>query len=128
MSNGPTLDDFRAKVFRDRVRAPDWRVEKLEDDGETVFSGGDARESAIRYADREYGDFDEIEPEARPYRSDDKLHAEFRELWTALRLIRMTVEELAPPGSVPEDECVAGSMREAEAIVHGIRAIAGPRA
>jgi len=30
--------------------------------------------------------------------------AEFRELWAALRLIRETVEELAPPGSVPNDE------------------------
>jgi hypothetical protein len=47
----------------------DWRVEKLLDDGEAIevaiFSGGDARQRAIRYADREYGDYDEIE--LQPY-------------------------------------------------------------
>jgi hypothetical protein len=58
------------KVFRDRVHTGDWRVEKLDEDGETtevaIFSGGgDARQRAIRYADREYGAFDEIELE--PY-------------------------------------------------------------
>ena len=69
MTDGPIPDDFRAKVFRDRVHTGDWRVEKLEDDGESIsvaiFSGGDARQRAIRYADREYGAFDEIEFE--PY-------------------------------------------------------------
>ena len=69
MSAGPSPDDFRAKVFRDREHAGDWRVEKLEDDGESVlvaiFSGGDPRQRAIRYAEREYGDFDEIDLE--PY-------------------------------------------------------------
>jgi hypothetical protein len=68
--SGPSPDDFRAKVFRDRVHTGDWRVEKLMDDGElievAIFSGGDARQRAIRYADREYGAFDEIELE--PYR------------------------------------------------------------
>jgi hypothetical protein len=68
--SGPTPDDFRAKVFRDREHIGDWRVEKLCEDGEsievTIFSGGDARLRAIRYADREYGKFDEIELE--PYR------------------------------------------------------------
>jgi hypothetical protein len=38
-------------------------------DGESIevaiFSGGDERQRAIRYADREYGEFDEIELE--PY-------------------------------------------------------------
>jgi hypothetical protein len=62
---GPTAADFRAKLFRDREHAGDWRVEKLSDDGETIevaiFSGGDARQRAIRYADREYGAYDEIE-------------------------------------------------------------------
>jgi hypothetical protein len=71
MNDGPTPDDFRAKVFRDRVHTGDWRVEKLDDDGGSevaIFSGGDARQRAIRYADREYGAFDEIElaPYARP--------------------------------------------------------------
>jgi hypothetical protein len=70
MRDGPTPDDFRAKVFRDHEHPGDWRVEKLEDDGELIlvatFSGSDARERAIRYAGREYGDFDEIELE--PYR------------------------------------------------------------
>jgi hypothetical protein len=63
MNDGPTPDDFRAKVFRDRVHTGDWRVEKLDDDGEStqiaIFSGDDARQRAIRYADREYGAFDE---------------------------------------------------------------------
>lgn len=58
--SGPNSDDFRAKVFRDRAHIGDWRVEKLDDDGESIeiaiFSGGDARERAIRDADRQYGD------------------------------------------------------------------------
>jgi hypothetical protein len=70
LSDGPTLEDFRAKVFRDRVHTGDWRVEKLLEDGESsevaIFSGGDARQRAIQYAEREYGAFDEIELE--PYR------------------------------------------------------------
>lgn len=65
MSDRPTPDDFRAKVFRDREHIGDWRVEKLNDDGESydvaIFSGAEARERAIRYADREYAAFDEIE-------------------------------------------------------------------
>jgi hypothetical protein len=70
MNDGPTPDDFRAKVFRDRVHTEDWRVEKLDDDGGSevaIFSGPDARDRAIRYADCEYGAFDEIalEPYAR---------------------------------------------------------------
>jgi hypothetical protein len=69
MSGGPSPDDFRAQVFPDREHVGDWRVKKLCDDGEsteiTIFSGGDARLRAIRYADREYGTFDEIELE--PY-------------------------------------------------------------
>ena len=73
MNDGPTPDDFRAKVFRDRVHTGDWRVEKLDDDGElievAIFSGGDARQRAIRYADREYGAFDEIE--LAPYAQAD---------------------------------------------------------
>jgi hypothetical protein len=63
MSDGPSPDDFRAKVFRDRKYIDDWRVEKMDEGGRyevAVFSGGDARQRAIRYADREYGEFDEI--------------------------------------------------------------------
>jgi hypothetical protein len=72
MSDGPTPDDFRAKVFRDRVHTGDWRVEKLLDDGESsevaTFSGGDARQRAIQYAEREYGEFDEIKLAPYNYR------------------------------------------------------------
>ena len=71
MSDGPDPDDFRAKVFRDRKHTEDWRVEKMDEDGSSeiaIFSGPAARERAIRYADREYGAFDEIELE--PYRRD----------------------------------------------------------
>src|SRR5712671_8179641 len=35
MSDRPTPDDFRGKVFRDREHIGDWRVEKLNDDGES---------------------------------------------------------------------------------------------
>jgi hypothetical protein len=61
----------RAKVFEDRECPGDWRVEREDDDGGievAIFSGPNARERAIRYADREYGIFDEIhlEPYARP--------------------------------------------------------------
>jgi hypothetical protein len=73
MNDGPTPDDFRAKVFRDREHTGDWRIEKLLDDGESsevaIFSGGDARRRATRYADREYGAFDEIELEPYNYLS-----------------------------------------------------------
>ncbi|MBV9829079.1 MAG: hypothetical protein JO001_25945 [Alphaproteobacteria bacterium] len=48
---------------------------------------------------------------------------EFRE---ALKAIRDAVEELAPPGSVSNDEYLTPEpMLEAEAIIRGIRAIAG---
>jgi hypothetical protein len=67
--SGPSPDDFRARVFRDREHPGDWRVEKLCEDGESIevaiFSGGDERQRTIRYADREYGEYDEIELE--PY-------------------------------------------------------------
>jgi hypothetical protein len=49
----------------------------------------------------------------------------FRELWAALRLIRETVEQLAPPGAVPNDEHLGPEpTREAKAIIRGIHAIA----
>ena len=31
--SGPKPEDFRAKVFRDRERTGDWRIEKLCTDG-----------------------------------------------------------------------------------------------
>ena len=92
-----------------------------------TFSGGDERQRAIRYADREYGGvFDEIELEPYQRLSKDQIAANFHELWSALRKIREAVEVLAPPGSVPNDEYVTSEpMREAEAIIRGIHAIAG---
>jgi glutathione S-transferase len=39
-----------------------YRTERLGY-GTAIFSGGDAKERAIRFADREYGAFDEIELE-----------------------------------------------------------------
>ena len=80
MSDGPSPKDFRAKVFRDREHTGDWRVEKLLDDGESsevaIFSGGDARQRAIGYADREYGAFNEIELEPYNYLSEGQIAAE----------------------------------------------------
>jgi hypothetical protein len=61
--------DLRPKMFEDRNNPGDWRVEKIDDDGgvEVAFFGGpNARERALRYAEREYGAFDEIEPGPYP--------------------------------------------------------------
>jgi hypothetical protein len=52
-----------AKVFEDREWPSDWRVEWVDDDGGievAVFSGPNARERALGYADRQYGNFEEI--------------------------------------------------------------------
>jgi hypothetical protein len=52
-----------AKVFEDRKWRGDWRVEWMDDDGAcevAIFSGPNARDRAIRYADRQYGDLEEI--------------------------------------------------------------------
>jgi hypothetical protein len=52
-----------AKVFEDRRSPGDWRVEWFDEDGGcevAIFSGPNARERAIRYADRQYGSFEEI--------------------------------------------------------------------
>jgi hypothetical protein len=68
--SGPTPDDLRAKVFEDRETPSNWRVEKMDEDGGyeavKVFTEPDARDQAIRYAEREFGDYDEIRLE--PYR------------------------------------------------------------
>lgn len=73
MSEGPTPEDFRAKVFADRETPGNWRVEKMDEDGGyevvKVFTGADARQQAIEYARREFGAFDEIRFE--PYRPPD---------------------------------------------------------
>jgi hypothetical protein len=45
-------DDARATLFRDREHPGDWRVERFQDDGESIdvalFGGPDAKERAIR--------------------------------------------------------------------------------
>ena len=70
LSDGPSPEDFRAKVFEDRETPGNWRVEKMDEDGGyeagKVLTGPDARQQAIRYAEREFGAFDEIRIE--PYR------------------------------------------------------------
>jgi hypothetical protein len=55
-------DDLRAKVFEDRAVPGQWRVEKIDGgyDGLATFTGPNAREHAMAYADRRYGDFDLI--------------------------------------------------------------------
>jgi hypothetical protein len=57
-------------VLEDRETPGNWRVEKMEEDGGfevvKVFTGPDARQHAIQYAEREFGTFDEIRLE--PYR------------------------------------------------------------
>ena len=58
-----------AKIFEDRVRPGEWRVEWYDDDGHCeleIFTGADARLQALRYAVRRYGNFVEWKPE--PYR------------------------------------------------------------
>jgi hypothetical protein len=52
-----------AKVFEDRLYPGDWRVEWVDDDGGVevaIFAGPNARERAMRYADRQYGRFEEV--------------------------------------------------------------------
>ncbi len=55
-------DYLRPIVFRDHERTAQWRVEKRHEDGTiAIFSGPAARERALGYAGREYGDFVEID-------------------------------------------------------------------
>ena len=63
------MDLEPAKVFEDRQWPGDWRVERIDDDGGievVIFSGPNARERALRYADRQYGDFEEIMDYGQP--------------------------------------------------------------
>jgi hypothetical protein len=53
-----------AIVFEDRMYPGEWRVEWYDDDHNlsevAIFSGRNTRERAIRYAERQYGHFEEI--------------------------------------------------------------------
>jgi hypothetical protein len=52
-----------AKVFPDRHGSGEWRVEWFDDDGGcavAIFSGPDAHDRALRYADHQYGRFYEV--------------------------------------------------------------------
>jgi hypothetical protein len=58
-----------AKLFEDRGLPGYWRVERTDEDGAceiAIFSGPDAHRRAVLYADRLYGQFDEIT--LAPYR------------------------------------------------------------
>jgi hypothetical protein len=58
-----------APIFEDRVNPGEWRVEWFDDDGAcevAIFAGPNARERAIRYADRQYGVFAEIRLDPYP--------------------------------------------------------------
>jgi hypothetical protein len=50
-----------ALVFRDRGSRGEWRVEWFDDDEVAIFAGPRARERALRYADRQYGLFEEVD-------------------------------------------------------------------
>ena len=55
----------KARVFPDRIVNGEWRVEREVDDGAIEvagFSGLDARERALTFARRYYGEFEEVEP------------------------------------------------------------------
>ena len=50
-------------MFEDREWPGEWRVEWVDEDGGVevaIFSGPNARERALCYADRQYGNFEEI--------------------------------------------------------------------
>jgi hypothetical protein len=57
-----------AKVFQDREIPDQWRVEWFDDDGRCeleIFTSLDARQQALRYAQRKYKVFREVQLE--PY-------------------------------------------------------------
>ena len=63
-----------AIVFADQLYPGDWRVEWIDDDGNVevaIFAGPRAHERAIRYADRQYGLFEEVN--CTPFRPDTGL-------------------------------------------------------
>ena len=52
-----------AIIFPDRLYSEEWRVEWVDDDGGVelaIFAGPNARERAIKYADRQDGRFREV--------------------------------------------------------------------
>lgn len=52
---------LKAEVARDKLSPNDWRVEKIDSDGDVevaIFSGPKVRDRAIRFADMEYRDWD----------------------------------------------------------------------
>jgi hypothetical protein len=54
----------QAKLFRDRTGLDEWRVQSIDDEGGcevAIFAGPGAHDRARRFADREYGDFEEVE-------------------------------------------------------------------
>ena len=58
-----------AKVFEDRAKPGQWRVEWFDDDGRSemeIFTGPTARKQALRYAMQKYGHFREVELEPYP--------------------------------------------------------------
>ena len=58
-----------AKVFEDCEHPGEWRVEWFDDDGGCelrIFSGAHARAQALRYADHQYGKFEEVIPAPYP--------------------------------------------------------------
>jgi hypothetical protein len=76
MTDGPTPDDLRAKLFLDREHTGDWRLEKMDEDGTSeiaTFGGPGSRERAIRFAHREYGALDDIELEPYPRSRESQL-------------------------------------------------------
>jgi hypothetical protein len=55
-----------AKVFEDRAKPGQWRVEWFDDNGRCeldIFAGPDVRREALRFAMRRYGRFKEVQLE-----------------------------------------------------------------
>jgi hypothetical protein len=56
-------DTGPAYVFKDRNSPGDWRIEWINDEGDievAIFAGPKTRERALRYAERQYGCFEEV--------------------------------------------------------------------